>query len=110
MNHLTPEQALADIRAVRRDRADSHWFACACALADALESRKPRADSHWFACATIDELRTENANLRAERDSARSDAANVSGPLLDSISRLQAELDAYKTLDKSRQLLAEVAS
>jgi hypothetical protein len=34
MNKLTPEQALADIRAVRRDRADSHWFACACALAD----------------------------------------------------------------------------
>jgi hypothetical protein len=34
MNKLTPEQALADIRAVRRDRADSHWLDCAVVLAD----------------------------------------------------------------------------
>ena len=73
MNHLTPEQAIADVKAVRRDHSANHWFACACVLADAF-----------------DELRTE-------RDSARRDAANVAGPLLDRISKLYAELDAVKT-------------
>jgi hypothetical protein len=40
MNKLTPEQALADIRAVRRDRADSHWLDCAIALADEVSRYK----------------------------------------------------------------------
>jgi hypothetical protein len=40
MNKLTPEQALADIRAVRRDRADSHWLDCAVVLADEVSRYK----------------------------------------------------------------------
>ncbi len=40
MNHLTPEQALADNRAVRRDRTDSHWLDCACVLADEVSRYK----------------------------------------------------------------------
>jgi hypothetical protein len=40
MNKLTPEQALADIRAVRRDRGDSHWLDCAIALADEVSRYK----------------------------------------------------------------------
>jgi hypothetical protein len=40
MNKLTPEQALADIRAVGRDRADSHWLDCAIALADEVSRYK----------------------------------------------------------------------
>jgi hypothetical protein len=40
MNKITPEQALADIRAVRRDRADSHWLDCAIALADEVSRYK----------------------------------------------------------------------
>jgi hypothetical protein len=49
--NITPEQALADLRAVRSDRGDSYWLECALALAKAL-----------------DELSGERARLRAELD------------------------------------------
>jgi hypothetical protein len=60
---LTPEQALADLRAVRRDRGDSHWLECALALAKAL-----------------DELSGEMDRLRAELDAARKAAAQPLPP------------------------------
>jgi hypothetical protein len=46
MNKLTPEQALADIKAVRRDRTDSHWLDCAIALADELTIQARDAQIH----------------------------------------------------------------
>jgi hypothetical protein len=120
---MTPEQALADIRAVRRDRSDSHWLDCAIVLADALEvvqdeRAKLRADyNSTFSIMHGHErnakfLRAENAKLRAERDSARRDAANVAGPLLDSIAKLHTELDAIKTEPDANPApaLAEVAT
>jgi hypothetical protein len=46
MNKLTPEQALADVKAVRRDRTDSHWLDCAIVLADALTIQARDAQIH----------------------------------------------------------------
>jgi hypothetical protein len=54
MSRLTTEQALADVKAVRRDRGDSHWLECALALAKAL-----------------DELSGEMDRLRAEMTDAK---------------------------------------
>jgi hypothetical protein len=107
-DHLTPEQALADIRAVRRDRADSHWLDCAIALADWNERFKA---IHAGVIDHADELRTENAKLRAELDKAdayRNDwkrldqaNANLCGELQSlerTVESLRAELDAIKAL------------
>jgi hypothetical protein len=96
MNKLTPEQALSDVKAVRRDRADSHWLDCAIVLADALESRKDYAS---LDADTIDELRTENANLRDQLDvwehAARIAAAEFKLQKVQ-LADLRAELDAIK--------------
>jgi hypothetical protein len=78
MNKLTPEQALADIRAVRRDRAASHWFQCACVLADWNERFK---DIH-AGVLYLANGRTENAKLRAELDAIKAASAATETPSL----------------------------
>ena len=72
MNKLTPEQALADVSAVRRDRADSHWFACACALADALKTERDNCEK----------LLRQHINLRAELDAIKAEPAATEPPAL----------------------------
>ena len=124
--NLTPEQALADVKAVRRDRADSHWLDCAIVLADQLNKVEPlfeganedRKTYYIQAEAYKREagcLRPEIGKLRAElekmaahldertieRDSARIDAANVAGPLLDSIAKLHADNVSLKEADSA---------
>jgi hypothetical protein len=101
MNEITPEQALADIRAVRRDRADSYWFACACALADKNEADvklvlqlQKEGDDFRKDCERLD---CENAKLVDEIVSARSAvrvADDVLAKLLAENTKLRAELDA----------------
>jgi hypothetical protein len=79
MNKITPEHALAEIRAVRRDRADSHWFACACALADAhafLQSRRAEQS------VQIEALQDQNRKLRAELDALNAVPAAPEPPAL----------------------------
>jgi hypothetical protein len=91
MNHLTPEQALADVKAVRRDRADSHWFACAIVLADRIEADKK----------LVAQLQKEGAELR--RDWQRLDRENAD---------LRAELDVLKappSMDRRRRELDALA-
>jgi hypothetical protein len=106
--NLTPEQALADVKAVRRDRSDSHWLDCAIVLADLHANDMLCIDDlHKRTAKRAESFRTEIGKLRAElekmaahlaertkeRDSARRDAANVARPLLDSIAKLRDELD-----------------
>jgi hypothetical protein len=100
MNKITPEQALADVKAVRRDRGDSHWFACACALADALEfvqderaklqselrCVKTERDAYEMQCKSLFEQRLEMIeeckNLRAELDALKAPPAAPEPPAL----------------------------
>ena len=63
--NLTPEQALADIRAVLMDKMDLHWLQCAAVLADELES-----------------LRDETAKLRAELDAIKTEPDANPAPAL----------------------------
>ena len=79
MNKLTPEQALADIRAVRRDRNDSHWFACAEVLADALADAK---ETNRRKLETFRAMSETIENLRAELDSLKSAPAATEPPAL----------------------------
>jgi hypothetical protein len=129
MNHLTltPEQALADVKAVRRDRADSHWLECAIVLADlhatdmlCIDDMHKRTAERskrymWLERENKD-LMTENAKLRAELDNQKpwkdyidqhQEILNTCLQLKTALAgaaeerdQLRAELDAYKAIEK----------
>jgi hypothetical protein len=88
MNKLTPEQAIADIRAVRRDHSANHWFACACVLADELEvdALKVVLDERSALRAALE--KSESLFWELEKDTREKERV---------IDTLRAELDAIKT-------------
>lgn len=127
MNKLTPEQALADIRAVRRDRTDSHWLDCAVVLADEVSRlRGVELDNaevdyrHCKATVRVAEALgfSESAVMGNKRQGefalecvARMLEANDS-PMHLEAAKLRAELDAIKAPPAAPEppALAEVAA